>query len=216
MRPRPDAAENRDFVDQVHDLDHASMRPRPDAAENRRGLHISIQGGATASMRPRPDAAENLPRRRTARRGCRRFNEAAARCRGKPRAAPGGPRRLRRFNEAAARCRGKPHGAVDDDAETLAASMRPRPDAAENRPNPVVWSPPADAASMRPRPDAAENPLPLPRRLSHRARFNEAAARCRGKPLAPAAAPAGAKRFNEAAARCRGKPSPCASARHRS
>ena len=39
-----------------------------------------------------------------------------------------------------------------------AASMRPRPDAAENPP-----SPPATArrlsASMRPRPDAAENPF---------------------------------------------------------
>ena len=86
-------------------------------------------------------------------------------------------------------------------------SMRPRPDAAENRvpPAPAVNRAPAfnEAAarcrgkphwtriwrgsrrrpSMRPRPDAAENhqiaaPLiPLPRA------FNEAAARCRGKPL---------------------------------
>ena len=59
------------------------MRPRPDAAENARLAQI---------LGPRPG----------------RFNEAAARCRGKPRpaifrlraASPG-------FNEAAARCRGK-------------------------------------------------------------------------------------------------------------
>ena len=38
----------------------ASMRPRPDAAENRdgKGRH---REGVRASMRPRPDAAENLP-----------------------------------------------------------------------------------------------------------------------------------------------------------
>ena len=40
------------------------------------------------------------------------------------------------------------------------------------------------APSMRPRPDAAENPA-RPRRAARtgRAAFNEAAARCRGKPL---------------------------------
>ena len=40
-------------------------------------------------MRPRPDAAENDARRGS--RACRgsRFNEAAARCRGKPFSAPG-------------------------------------------------------------------------------------------------------------------------------
>ena len=37
-----------------------------------------------ASMRPRPDAAENPGRMRWRRAGRRRFNEAAARCRGKP------------------------------------------------------------------------------------------------------------------------------------
>ena len=62
-----------------------------------------------ASMRPRPDAAENRRRRRRIWCSSRRcFNEAAARCRGKPRA--GAPR-----VRAGAR-----------------ASMRPRPDAAEN------------------------------------------------------------------------------------
>ena len=90
-------------------------------------------------MRPRPDAAENAPdvvaAWLTVRAG---FNEAAARCRGKP------PRR-----RPTARRR-------------LCASMRPRPDAAENRR--WRWSICASVprlASMRPRPDAAENTLRL-------------------------------------------------------
>ena len=113
-----------------------------------------------ASMRPRPDAAENagavpFPGQLA---GCR-FNEAAARCRGKRaprrRAATARPKG---FNEAAARCRGKRGGFSNrrwDDA--VAASMRPRPDAAEN-----------SAERVR-----------LPGALGG---FNEAAARCRGKP----------------------------------
>ena len=76
--------------------------------------------------------------------------------------------------------------------------------------------PSTGGASMRPRPDAAENlPLPVqkPKRFSG---FNEAAARCRGKPSAAgrcAAAGRAAPRFNEAAARCRGKPRPAADVR---
>ena len=38
------------------------------------------------------------------------------------------------------------------------ASMRPRPDAAENRPGRARGRGQLEAASMRPRPDAAENP----------------------------------------------------------
>ena len=63
---------------------------------------------------------------------------------------------LSRFNEAAARCRGKPSEAGGPEPQQR-ASMRPRPDAAEN----VPPHPPFDRltdASMRPRPDAAENP----------------------------------------------------------
>ena len=62
-----------------------------------------------ASMRPRPDAAENARQ-------------------------PGSldPRALR-FNEAAARCRGKRPHALEHQEEARPASMRPRPDAAENR-----------------------------------------------------------------------------------
>ena len=63
-----------------------------------------------------------------------RFNEAAARCRGKPRARRGASGPRPRFNEAAARCRGKRIGGSLMGRHSAAASMRPRPDAAENRP----------------------------------------------------------------------------------
>ena len=39
------------------------------------------------------------------------------------------------FNEAAARCRGKPARPGKDEPHQSAASMRPRPDAAENHQN---------------------------------------------------------------------------------
>ena len=60
------------------------------------------------------------------------------------------------------------------------ASMRPRPDAAENvrvghRDRAAL------VASMRPRPDAAENPLTYGVVWKIVLGFNEAAARCRGK-----------------------------------
>ena len=107
MRPRPDAAENRRRRGRDGAGHRASMRPRPDAAENRwrRGGAGRARG---ASMRPRPDAAENAAPSRTIRA-----------------AAP-------RFNEAAARCRGKRESVVDGLELRNPASMRPRPDAAEN------------------------------------------------------------------------------------
>ena len=82
MRPRPDAAENLGVDDAGHGPREASMRPRPDAAENRgdRGRHGGV---VLASMRPRPDAAENSSRTPLAPTVVMRFNEAAARCRGK-------------------------------------------------------------------------------------------------------------------------------------
>ena len=89
-------------------------------------------------------------------------------------------RRQRRFNEAAARCRGKlrPRRRT---AAVEAASMRPRPDAAENQRGRAEILTDRALASMRPRPDAAENAGDdLERDLGGR-RFNEAAARCRGK-----------------------------------
>ena len=155
-------------------------------------------------MRPRPDAAENTPSRSPSARAARRFNEAAARCRGKPAqgclvggrawasmrprpdaaenatrgrsAAPGHTR----FNEAAARCRGK--------------HRRPAPRPGSRRP-----------ASMRPRPDAAENRSVRIRVRPARSGFNEAAARCRGKHGRLRRRGCNRRGFNEAAARCRGK-----------
>ena len=72
-----------------------------------------------------------LLRRRSMTSGAVCFNEAAARCRGKlrPSRTPGSTPPC--FNEAAARCRGKLPLLVRPDG-TLRASMRPRPDAAEN------------------------------------------------------------------------------------
>ena len=172
-------------------------------------LLLEHPADVVASMRPRPDAAENLLARRTAARTLCRFNEAAARCRGKP--SPRCFRPVRRwsgFNEAAARCRGKPAAACAAMSSSHLASMRPRPDAAENRQVQREGLVGPVRASMRPRPDAAENPARTGRRAVRlRRRFNEAAARCRGKPhRGSAAAPDRGRRFNEAAARCRGKP----------
>ena len=188
--------------------------------------------GAGASMRPRPDAAENRSKPSVRHGNAVRFNEAAARCRGKPgptrrltsvvcRASmrprpdaaenrPGSPParpRPRRFNEAAARCRGKPAARAAQPLAARAASMRPRPDAAEN-PTPSPPSHPSSGfrfneAAARCRGKPAPKPIAPPPKPG----FNEAAARCRGKPAAPAGRPTRSSRgFNEAAARCRGKP----------
>ena len=143
------------------------------------------------------------------------FNEAAARCRGK-RPAGGtcrGPGSC--FNEAAARCRGKRPPGFQGRRLPPRASMRPRPDAAENGRLRSRAGGAGSGASMRPRPDAAENcspPCPCPRPPT--ACFNEAAARCRGKHAPPALVRTAAERgFNEAAARCRGKrPDPACAA----
>ena len=86
----------------------------------------------------------------------RGFNEAAARCRGKRRRSLSGREPSRCFNEAAARCRGKPVQRQEQPGAKHDASMRPRPDAAENSITGAATMPLTDA-SMRPRPDAAEN-----------------------------------------------------------
>ena len=130
MRPRPDAAENL-IPDCVEDADKgASMRPRPDAAENE-----AVTGFLVDHVRRFNEAAARCrgKRRRPAGRGRPRrcFNEAAARCRGKRAVQGRGSARKTRFNEAAARCRGKP-GAQRLARPRRPASMRPRPDAAEN------------------------------------------------------------------------------------
>ena len=88
------------------------------------------------------------------------FNEAAARCRGKLLTKQWKALHGWCFNEAAARCRGKQLFWFQTNAYMLHASMRPRP-------------------------DAAENPRPPTRPRSAPACFNEAAARCRGKQALP-------------------------------
>ena len=118
--------------------------------------HVAIEYDG-ASMRPRPDAAENRGIAANLRLDHVRFNEAAARCRGKHagrgvfhdtldhasmRPRPDAAENLRHpaiirfrsccFNEAAARCRGKPRNQPRNDLAAADASMRPRPDAAEN------------------------------------------------------------------------------------
>ena len=85
------------------------MRPRPDATENV-SILVRCEAGTDASMRPRPDATENVVRQVGELLGIGRFNEAAARCHGKP-------------DRALLLARGRP------------ASMRPRPDATENLDN---------------------------------------------------------------------------------
>ena len=184
----------------------ASMRPRPDAAENDDERVGGAGVGAPASMRPRPDAAENFLRPRLVLPRPTRFNEAAARCRGK---LPPPARRRRRpagFNEAAARCRGKPGQVARQDVEALEASMRPRPDAAEN-----LGGRGTRAWGCRRcfNEAAARCRGKLQERVSQGSagiRFNEAAARCRGKRRAAATSgPTPPRGFNEAAARCRGK-----------
>ena len=85
------------------------MRPRPDAAENLQDAVFDVQA-YFASMRPRPDAAENSTGGHVLFQRSSGFNEAAARCRGKLSVLPQRER-----------------------GEGLRyASMRPRPDAAEN------------------------------------------------------------------------------------
>ena len=87
MRPRPDAAENNGSGHRLRPPDvRASMRPRPDAAENPAARDGLVAWGL-ASMRPRPDAAENDNEAITKVGTNGGFNEAAARCRGKPAAA---------------------------------------------------------------------------------------------------------------------------------
>ena len=182
MRPRPDAAENA-VSPTPHRLPPArfneaaarcrgkqgrwtaapgpyiaSMRPRPDAAENKYPTSHPNLDYLSASMRPRPDAAENRTRTSSrSRRRPARFNEAAARCRGKRTSWSQSRNTRPGFNEAAARCRGKRPQGCELGVRANDASMRPRPDAAENTETLMMIGFVPSLASMRPRPDAAEN-----------------------------------------------------------
>ena len=158
MRPRPDAAENpipptiaRKIFQGFNEAaarcrgkrapagSGMARRPRfNEAAARCRGkLRRRRRAGraAAASMRPRPDAAENTALGLTTGDVVLRFNEAAARCRGKRRACGRAPPSTGCFNEAAARCRGKHSIGRSMPGMKLTASMRPRPDAAENGDN---------------------------------------------------------------------------------
>ena len=158
-----------------------------------------------ASMRPRPDATENARCRSGPTTRSDGFNEAAARCHGKPaiRSAPTAAR-TSSFNEAAARCHGKPRCGRKHTRGTN-ASMRPRPDATENVERAARFVYAVGRASMRPRPDATENWSASPSCPLISFCFNEAAARCHGKPRPAPASSACCGGFNEAAARCHGK-----------
>ena len=160
MRPRPDAAENPALRPHARRTSRASMRPRPDAAENRHGHPAGARPERPPSMRPRPDAAENPSIGCEVPAAASPFNEAAARCRGKPGSISSTPAAASTsFNEAAARCRGKPRRHPGPGKRTDLPSMRPRPDAAENHHGS----------------GGLQSQVSLP--------FNEAAARCRGKPI---------------------------------
>ena len=148
--PRKTPVES-DGLDDLHCFNEAAARCR-----GKRTPHGPIRIAVGASMRPRPDAAENARAPARAARCAACFNEAAARCRGKPVRVDDPGLLPLGFNEAAARCRGK------------LVCTRPGPGTAA-------------VASMRPRPDAAENARAR-RGLDRGTRsFNEAAARCRGK-----------------------------------
>ena len=146
-KPRP--APRRSDSDSRFNEAAARCRGKPE----RHAAHLHVD---VASMRPRPDAAENAIRRSDSPSTRSRFNEAAARCRGKHERPSGTASATSGFNEAAARCRGKRAPRRADHHPHHHASMRPRPDAAENGDR-HVGRPALRSASMRPRPDAAEN-----------------------------------------------------------
>ncbi len=86
----------------------------------------------------------------------------------------------RRFNEAPAKCRGKPPLPAELTARTRIASMRPQRNAGEN--GPYFERPSGDVfASMRPQRNAGENLALDYSDVDLNPGFNEAPAKCRGK-----------------------------------
>ena len=156
MRPRPDAAEN-NFAGRstraggVRRFNEAAARCR-----GKRGGEGETRTTAGASMRPRPDAAENTGGRNSTPTRPSRFNEAAARCRGKPGANRRSSTTSTGFNEAAARCRGKP--GIVRPPRSAAGGFNEAAARCRGKRRPEVPHGEAPPASMRPRPDAAENP----------------------------------------------------------
>ncbi len=154
MRPQRNAGENAPPPAASRSTRAASMRPQRNAGEN---VSVLAEGGLrrSASMRPQRNAGENRIGRHAHGRRDSCFNEAPAKCRGKPSFPSKDREGISRFNEAPAKCRGK-----------LAVANR---------------CPTKAAASMRPQRNAGENALRtdfLPRQKHG---FNEAPAKCRGK-----------------------------------
>ena len=136
--------------------DAASMRPRPDAAENRPLAMVALKT-SVASMRPRPDAAENGGARSLTTPTTPSFNEAAARCRGKRTSGPSSASfRTSGFNEAAARCRGKLSRKLSNQHQ-INLGFNEAAARCRGKHSPWFLAVPDAPASMRPRPDAAEN-----------------------------------------------------------
>ncbi len=178
------------------------MRPQRNAGENA-PRRRSERETSRASMRPQRNAGENEFRVKLPQSRGDGFNEAPAKCRGKPNAL-----RLRMELPAASmrpqRNAGENLPRTGPDLPRQRASMRPQRNAGENRRNSRSERA-AARASMRPQRNAGEND----RRRDHHGRpgacFNEAPAKCRGK-RTPCIMPMRcASRFNEAPAKCRGK-----------
>ncbi len=81
MRPRHEAADDRDLGRYVQDRMEASMRPRHEAADDP-GCRSRRHPLLGASMRPRHEAADDHGKTGLVQDRLPRFNEAAARSRG--------------------------------------------------------------------------------------------------------------------------------------
>ena len=192
----------REVLDWQDSIDSASMRPQRNAGENiAANLQASKMG--SASMRPQRNAGENPSRCADSVLGEAGFNEAPAKCRGKPAQPKASPWTCCGFNEAPAKCRGKPqargsgllgqcasmrpqrnageNGMLPDARQLrFAASMRPQRNAGENASFRRVMGG-FLSASMRPQRNAGENGMTDAGFAEYAARFNEAPAKCRGK-----------------------------------
>ena len=136
--------------------------------------------GRGASMRPQRNAGENPASPARTSRGTAGFNEAPAKCRGKP-------------------------GTSKNQLSMTTASMRPQRNAGENAPDNSVQCK-RRRASMRPQRNAGENSALLSTAGVRYPCFNEAPAKCRGKRLCtPSGGTGRSASFNEAPAKCRGK-----------
>ena len=96
------------ITDQKEQRPGASMRPQRNAGENSELEKLPAMLSIDASMRPQRNAGENILGGALRRSPTTGFNEAPAKCRGKPAFRSRSSRCLVCFNEAPAKCRGKP------------------------------------------------------------------------------------------------------------